>query len=410
MRNRRIQHGRAALYAAAFLMDLGTYSGYVALFWFVQDRMAAGLTTQGLLALLLLTAYLVLCPVFGRVARRRRWRLAFVVAGPLTIAGGYVLVSASTAVWHLAALTAALATGRALFWPALQAEIGGLASGRVLGRRVGVFNITWSVGVALAPALAGWAYAVNPVLPFRIATGAGLLIVALLAVYARFGRAEESALDPERAGPSDGNGASRGPAAPVAAAAAVTFVWLAWIANFVGYANLDVAHTLFQQLGRAEHLADPLTGRLIAVLGTARTATFVVLFLSHGWVHRRWVLFMGPAAMLAGGGLLSLPLGGAAGSAALPAGMALVGIGAGVAYATSLFYSVEASRHHRVTTGHHEGIRAAGGVAGLLLAGQVAPWLTQVHPRSPFYACAALTAVCLLAQIVIASRSPSGRG
>ena len=399
-----VHRRRLLLYASAFLMDLGTYSGYIAIPFRVQDRMKAGLRTHGLLALILLATYLLLCPLVGRLAPRGARRRAFIVAGPLVVAGAYILVAAATAVWHVAALTVVMAAGRALFWPSLEAEIGGAASGRALGRRVGTFNIAWSVGIALAPALAGWTYSLNPVLPFRIATGVGLAIALLLTLYRRLCRHEERTPEPSNDAQPGASLDSRGPTAAVAGAVAVTFVWLAWLGNFVGYANIDVAHTLFQQLGRAERLADPHTGWLIAVLGAARTATFIVLFVTHRWVYRRWLLFLGPAAMLSGGGLLSLSLSGAPGSAVMPVAMALMGIGAGLAYTASIFYSVEASRHHKVTTGHHEAVRAAGGVVGLLLAGQVAPWLTQVDPRSPFYACATLTAVCLLGQIVICVR------
>jgi len=139
-----VHRRRLLLYASAFLMDLGTYSGYIAIPFRVQDRMKAGLRTHGLLALILLATYLLLCPLVGRLAPRGARRRAFIVAGPLVVAGAYILVAAATAVWHVAALTVVMAAGRALFWPSLEAEIGGAASGRALGRRVGTFNIAWS--------------------------------------------------------------------------------------------------------------------------------------------------------------------------------------------------------------------------------------------------------------------------
>jgi len=386
---------RALLYTCAFLMDMGVFCGYTMIFLLLRDYMGAGLTRQGLLALLQLVVYLALCPAFSRLARARRRRHRFVVVGPLLLSAAYLLISGAGHVWQVGAVMWVSAAGAALFWPQLEAEIGHGVSGTALSRRMGLFNLSWSIGSTPAPFVAGLLYVANPRLPFIVAAGTALLVAGILWLYRRLCRRAGEHIATQA--PARERGEPHRPALMPMPALLVAFVWLAWFGNFVAYANQSVSRTLFQNLGGSLGYSAPQIGWLMALLGVTRTAALLVLQRLRGWVYRARYLFLFQGVMLVGVGLLCVP----APAAVAAAGMALVGLGAAMAYTASMFYSVEGAHHGKASAGLHEAVLAAGGAVGLLLAGQVAPLLTDADPRSPFYACAALTAACLAVQVAV---------
>jgi hypothetical protein len=96
-------------------------------------------------------------------------------------------------------------------------------------------------------------------------------------------------------------------------------------------------------------------------------------------------------------------------------GLAFVTIGAATAflYSGSLYYSLEGQGEDDHMTGWHEGILAAGGASGLLLAGfapRVLQWWnvgdSWWQARSPYLAAGAVFALGLVVQVVIYLRRP----
>lgn len=383
---------RGLLYACALLMDFGAFSGYAMIFLLLKDHLGASLTRQGLLALAQLVLYVVLCPTFSRLARRRSRRLHFLVVGPLVLALGYLLISRSSEWWQVGLAMWLSATGAALYWPQLEAEIGHGTSAALLSQRMGLFNLSWSIGSTPAPFVGALLYVAHPRLPFLGAAAAGVAIAALLALYRMLcHRAGERIEMPAPLHPE------REPNRPVLApmpTLLVGFIWLAWVGNFVAQANQSISRTLFQNLGRELHYTAPQIGWIMALLGITRTGAFVVLQVWRGWVYRSRYLFALQGVMVVGVALLCVS--GPAPQAALA--MGLVGIGAAMAYAASMFYSVEGAHYGKASAGLHEAVLGGGGALGLLLAGQVAPWLTHADPRSPFYGSLILTALCFTLQ------------
>ena len=391
--NRLARHRRALLYLCALLMDMGAFCGYSMLFLVLKEEMEADLATQGLLALVQLGVYVLLCPIFSRLWGRdgeRRRRAA--VAGAVGVAAGYTCIIFSRTVLQVAASMWLSAVGAALFWPQLETEIGHRASGKLLGRRMGLFNLSWSIGNAPAPFVGGLLYVVEPRLPLWVAAGGGGLIGLILLLYRHLCRRAGERLEPLPA--AEGDREPLRPVPPRIPPMLILFIWLAWVGNFVSYASQVVSRSLFQNLGRSLDYSAPQIGWLMALLGVTRTAMLLVLQRARWWLYRGRFLLLFQAVLL--GGLVCLGVPGPMFLAGL--GMALVGAGAAMAYTASMFYSVEGAHYGRASTGVHEAVLGSGGAFGLLLAGQAAPAVTGADPRSPFHACAALTLVSLLVQ------------
>jgi MFS family permease len=388
---------RAFLYLAAFLMDLGAFCGFSMMFLLLKNDLGASLTTQGLLALMQSVVYLSLCPLTSRLAGTQGRRIACLVAGPLVLGAAYLLIGQATAVWQVGGLMWVTATAAALFWPQLEAEIGHGASGALLGRRLGHFNLSWSVGSTLAPALGGLLYTAHHRLPFLATFLFGIGIAAVAAAYAVSQRRRGAEAPAEAPGGSATPAVASKSPSPVLAAMPpllVAFVALAWFGNFLAFANQGVARSLFQNLGDDLGYTARQIGLLMTMVGVFRTAAFIVLQTTHAWAYRARYLFIFQGLMLVGVGCLCLPGGmWLAGTA-----MGLLGLSSAMAYTASMFYSVEGSRYGKSSTGLHESVLGAGGAFGMLVAGQMAPRLMPGDPRSPFYACAALTVVGLAVQ------------
>jgi len=400
---------RALLYASAFLMDLAAFAGLTAIFLLLARHFESSLRTQGLVSLLRMVVYLGLCPVVSRLARRRSRRLAFMVMGPPVLAGAYALIAASATVGQVMVLSWVNAVAAAFFWPQLEAEIGHGVSGRPLGRRMGMFNISWSVGSTLAPFVGALLYDVNGRLdhrlPFIAAAAAGLAVAGLMLLYRGLCRRAGERIDlpppakdhGERIDlppPATDHGEPQRPVPSVMPTMLVLFVWLAWLGNFVAYANQSIARTLFQQVAAKNDFTNVQIGWAMAALGVTRTLMLVVLQCTQRWVYRARYLYVFQGVLL--GGVFLMCLSGGPAQAAIA--MGLIGMGAAMAYTASMFYSVEGAHHGKASTGLHEAVIGGGGAVGVLVAGQIAPRLTADHPRSPFYGGFALAAACLVVQ------------
>ena len=398
---------RNGVYLAAFLMDCALSFGSVGSYYRAKAEFHAGPADLGLLTLVTAGSYVISCLVFGRLSDR--WgRRRLIVCGAVLDAVALVLTAGAGSFRQICLLMGLFSLGQGAYWPALEADIGDHSTPPELSRRLGRFNVAWCLGfVAGWPAagIIGQAFGSGPAPaaggPAAGAEGlfsgqrlvlviGGALVVIGLAAYLvrRFepeGLAEEA---PDRV------------AAGRAAERAVPFWYIALILNF---AAMGLSGMLRSQVAEVTGGGRSALGGLYgALFFGAQVSIFAALALWRGWHYRAAPLVAGSLAAIGGAVLCGLfPA-----RAVFAAGCLLGGIGCGVAYYSSIYYSVAVASGRGHRGGIHEAVLGAGGavvpfLGGLLGASSWARASFQWTPGVPFLFAAAIVALGFLAGLAV---------
>jgi MFS family permease len=235
------------------------------------------------------------------------------------------------------------ATSMGFFWPALEADISDNATPRQLPNRIGRFNVAWCSGFAVTGLAAG---ALCQLLGHRsvlLLVGGMALLTMPIFLARTYGVSEREEAEP------DDCLARRTPARTA------SFWKMALLLNFAAMGANAVLRYHVPTVTGGERSA--LGGTYLTVLFAAETLTFILLGRWHGWHYRGLPLAASCVLVAAGGALCglfpsSIPL--------FAAGCALTGVGCGLIYNSSIYYSVaaESAKGHR--GGIHEAVLGLG--------------------------------------------------
>jgi len=333
------------------------------------------------------------CLFLSRLSDRlgRKPVILVALAGVATMS---FLFAAATEVWHLYALIAVNSCLMGVFWSSLEARITDGADGRELTRRLGTFGIFFCLGLMLGDPAGGFLADWQPVAPFYAASAVTLLLLSTLAVLFRVDRMH----DGHRAGPLASEDVSQDEVLP-GVAVRRAFRLAAWISNAIAYAVVAVLLRLFPRFATLSSGEGGLgfTGGEVGLIGgaapLAMVCGFVVLGRLHVWHYKfRWIA---AAQCVSVCGLLMYVLSRDFGFFVL--GSFLFGLGKGVTYIASIYYSLHAQTARGGQSGLHEGILCFGYAAGMIVTGLAASVLTS-H-RVPYWVCV----IVLVAGIAVES-------
>jgi hypothetical protein len=351
------------VYIAMFFMQLGGSVGATGVPLLAKYKFDTSLFVLALIGMAGALSYTVVCLALGPFVSRAK-PSALAVAGGLLYAATYLGASLATTPAHLMLVYVGGGAGQALFWPMAEAVLVEGSSGQRLNRRIGLFNITWSMGDSLGAVLAGVLYLAWDRLPF-VAT-----IVLMMPVAAAMTVAGRRKADGEEALPSrfEEAGMPRHETRDTNA----RFRGGAWLGNFIASGATQVMRSVFAAPARDVFLMSSSTlGLVLGTFNAARTLTFWLLREWPDW-HYRPRVYMTFNALLAGGmfavvaaAFLPAPL-------VMPtvfAAFAASGVGAGMAYYSSIFYAVDGEEVAASTTRLHEAVLGAGGAIAVLVSG-----------------------------------------
>ncbi len=293
-------------------------------------------------------------------------------------------------------------------WPNLEAIVSEGEPGHRLQRYLGIYNLVWSgagalayfVGGALVEAIGGR----NLVLLVPGLMIAGQLVIALrlqrsTPLAAAVSHAPHGALGSEEE-------RHRSPIPPR------TFLIMSWIANPCAYVAINAAVPLIPSLAERLGLGAGAAGVFCSIWLFARTATFYALWRWNGWHYRfRWLVgaFL---AMIAG--FLFIFLSATFTSLPRPQILALAslaqilfGLGLGLIYYSSLFYSMDVGD----TKGDHGGIHEAAigaGIFGGPLVGAAAEFARPGSPTAAAWAVSAVLVIGLGTLVFLRTRATRG--
>lgn len=327
-------------------------------------------------------AFVLTCLAAGGFSDRwGRRRTLFAGACGYFMALALAWQASSLAALMLAA--ALLGIGGGFFWPAMEGAIGDVYGHHSLGRGLLFFNLGWTGGISLGAVAGGRLSDQDLFLPFVAGMGvstAAMLLILFWPPHGAMAAGEEHPSDPQ-----------------VSSAVADYFLLLARIANFCSFFALACVRTLFTPLGEALGFSGSLIGALMALVSVAQAAAFVPLARSHRWQYRFWPLLAAECAIL--GAMLGTGRSSAPWMFALF--MTTLGVGAGVAYTASLFYSLNRPAERGRMSALHEAILGTGAMAGPLLGGVVADLFGL---RAPFFLAGVVVGCGLLLQAVLRKR------
>jgi len=391
--NHRALPGHPGLYLASGLMNFAGVIAMVSLCYYAKDHLDANLMQLGLITFLGNFVYVALCPLLGRLSDRYG-RRPFIVSSTLIFASAYFAAYFSTQVWHLYLVTAFSGAGHALFWPSVEAELAAEADTHQLRRRIGRFNISWSIGDIPGALVAGLAYDWHPQLPFLCAALTGVGISMMNAVIRISAHTEETRARHRET--VNGHALPRNH---------LTFWKLALVANFFSAGFISIIRRLFPDLAvEALKYTGTQWGLLVMVMAITRTAVFAIMERHHGWLYRPKRLFA--VQLLFPIGCLIIVFAQSYWVFVLAFGC--IGAACGVVYFSSLYYSVHGAGSQAHRAGLHESVLGLGaGVIPLIVSRSRSLAEPYWHNaiRAPYLLGIALAVVALAIQAVIFARS-----
>jgi predicted MFS family arabinose efflux permease len=238
--------------------------------------------------------------------------------------------------------------GICFIWPALETLISERA-GASLSRMIGIYNITWATGSAIAFFTAG-------ILIEKLGMASlfwlplGLVVVELALLPCAAGLLKKES----------GNQDHEAPISTVSPPDAEQFLRMAWIANPFCYVAINTVIPLIPSIAEKLDLSTAMAGIVCSLWMFARLAAFAACWRWAGW-HYRFNLLAGSFGLLIicfFGFLLSQSIG------LLLAAQVGFGLSIGLIYYSSLYYSMNVTENHGSNAGIHEAMIGAGQLIG----------------------------------------------
>jgi predicted MFS family arabinose efflux permease len=273
--------------------------------------------------------------------------------------------------------------GVCLIWPTLEALVSEGEDWPGLQKHVGIYNITWALGSALAFFTGG---ALLERLGWRSLFWLPLLL-HLGQFLALFWFREPPRPIPSRptvpaaSQPHDSNPL-------VSPAQARVFLWMAWLANPFAYIAINSVVPVIPDVAARFQLTPSLAGFVCSVFYISRVGAFMALWWWSGW-HYRFSWLAGAYLVLVASyaTLLLVPQ-----LVVMILAQVLFGLAIGLLYYSSLFYSMDVGE----TKGEHGGLHEAAIGAGLFAGPAIGAITLRCLPAQPDSGTLAICGMLLL--------------
>ncbi len=286
--------------------------------------------------------------------------------GLSTMALMFLIMAQAESLPVLFAATSGFGLISGLFWPPIMGWLSTGYEGQRLSRRLSKFNLSWSTGMAVGPALGGFLFELDIVeashlIPLYLAACLlmlGVLVITLMP-------------SPERDATTGVPVSSGPPPEDVDAARSDLFRPMARIAHFFAYVGNGVYRYQLPSLAIALGITADEFGRVGTTLSLAMFVSFLVLGKTERW-HYRLDLFIGAQIVIA---LNLLALLVVQTWWHMMICMAIGGLAVGVTYSSDLFYGISGGVRRSRRMAIHELLLAIGIASGALFGGAVSEHL-----------------------------------
>lgn len=317
----------------------------------------------------------------GKFAQRRGYLTAINCGLVVVIISQAVALFAKTVPGHVIAMIL-WTIGICVTWPSLEALTCEGESAATLPRKVGIYNVVWSIAFALGLFLGGSIIdALTWKSMFILPACIHLVQIVMIATM------QPSLTKPWHELP--------GAPPPVAVAAEhadgkinKSFLRMAWLANPFAYIAMNTVIPLIPQVAANLHLSKAAAGFFCSIWMFARTASFFALWKWTAWHYRfRWLAAAYVLMIATFAAILLL-----ANFWWLVAAQIIFGFAVGLIYYSSLFYSMDASD----TKGEHGGVHEAAIGAGIFLGPAIGYTALELFPTASNVSVTAVSVILTL--------------
>ena len=279
----------------------------------------------------------------------------------------------------------------ALFWPAYEAWLAEREGEGKLLQRVMFFNLFWSIGVTLGPAVSGYLYEdTNPTKPFYLAAAIGCLTIVSISIN----RSETSPDNHESI-------ADKTEILFPSTKVRQGFLNISRCANFASWFSLGVLRRLAPKLTKEMGIRTTTFGNLMLALGGIQTLTFIILGTNYS---RRWQYQLSPLLLVQGLAILCfIGIWKINNIIFWLFAFAVIGISVAFTYFCSLYYGLDKTLDKGNKSGWHEAVLGFGSLLGPLLGGIAAD--SKLGPLSPYPICATVILLAIVLQVSIAIKN-----
>ncbi len=381
-----------SIYMAAFFMSC--YSGvYIVTLPFIITYLGGEDKDLGLCASTAFISYLFGCISLRHLLDRFNSRhLAQLGSGVITISTIALLVivllikrgyNLPHPVMLVIITSAASGLFTSIFWPPIMGWLSAGREGRDLNRTLGIYNMSWSAGIAISPFIGGLLVQ-SSIIGAMIATVASVAM-ALTAVTLAHPPVIRKAIQ-------NNNNSQIEPANHQLE----KFRWVSRIALLTVYTCVGLMKTQLAMLLTEEmHLPKSYFGTLTTVMWLVTCVVFLAATRIHTWHYKIVPTILVQVSVLTSMLLIiECPF-----VAAFFAAAVLMGLGQGFVYISHQFYAASQSTKRSGSMAVHEILLSAGHIIGFIAGGYLAAYVGRRHAPYLFGLCIVLTG--LLAQLAI---------
>lgn len=384
------------VYLPVLLIDL-SFSSILTNTSFYTSHLGLSTTFLGVLMAVCTGCFAVLAIPLGRLSDRveRRYILyaACLILGAASIGLAFCRNGG-----HLMSIFPGIGVSMALFFPAYEAWLAEQEGEGELIHRIMLFNLFWSIGMTVGPALSSYLYgSANPFRPFYLAGIFALL--TLVTIWAsRITTSDPSSLSVHTDESDPESPEILYPLLPVR----MTYLHLARCANFVSWFSLGVLRQLAPKLTLEMGIRPAIYGNLMLTLGGVKTLAFVVLGTGYS---TRWHYRFSPLLIVQLLAILSfLGIGLTQHIILWAFAFAVIGVSVAFTYFSSLYYGLDRHADKGNKSGWHEAILGVGILLGPFLGGISAD--SSLGVQSPYLLCAVAIAIAIFIEIFILLKNP----
>ncbi len=379
------------VYLPVLLIDFA-FSSVLTNTSFYTHHLGLSTTFLGVLMAVSTGCFAVLAIPMGRFSDRieRRYIL---YAACLTLGIACIGLALCRKGGHLMSVFPGIGVSMALFFPTYEAWLAEREGEGDLIQRIMLFNLFWSLGMTLGPALSSYLYGdANPFRPFYLAGVFAILTLATIWA-SRFTKSDLSNLSTDTDESDSEPPEILYPLLPVR----MTYLHLARCANFVSWFALGVLRQLAPKLTLEMGIRPAIYGNLMLILGGVQTVAFVVLGTGYS---TRWHYRFTPLLIVQCLAILSfLGIGLTQHMLLWAFAFAIIGVTVAFTYFSSLYYGLDRHADKGNKSGWHEAILGVGILLGPFLGGILAD--SSLGGQSPYLLCAVAIALAILIEILI---------
>ncbi len=273
-----------------------------------------------------------------------------------------------------------------LFWPQAMGWMSTGFEGKILGKKIGLYNLSWSSGLILSPLISGALSQIKSSLPLVVSL---LLFMVNSLIIFGFTRKKEHLggytqhQEPKEKPENDKSTPLRYPA---------------WIGLFSTYFTLGVIVNVFPIFARDSLLISKTTiGALLLIRSLSTTIVFILLGKFKFWHFNHKIILLGQVFLLISviGMIFTRSI--------ITTGilMILFGFIFALNYNLSIFHGVSGSPHRAARMAIHEAILTLGIVSGSTAGGFI---LQGISMKGVYLVCSALAVITLVIQISIGTK------